>query len=100
MLIWDGASYHRSKEFRNYLEMLNGDRVETEWLLKCLRLAPNAPQQNPIEDIWLQGKRMLRRFWHLCNNFTIFKWLFEWFITNDIFLFPQLSMYGKCSSFS
>jgi transposase len=50
-LIWDGAPYHRSQAFRDYLEQVNQGRSEKEWLIKCIRLAPNAPEQNPIEDV-------------------------------------------------
>jgi hypothetical protein len=46
VLIWDGATYHYSQEFRDYLESVNLGKTEEEWLLKCIRLAPNAPEQN------------------------------------------------------
>jgi len=42
---------------------------------------PNAPEQNPIENIWLQGKRLLRECYHLCQNFSTVKFLFE-FVTH------------------
>jgi transposase len=61
VLIWDGASYHRSKDFRQYLEQVNeGD----DWQIHCLRLAPYAPETNPIENIWGQAKQMLRQMHH------------------------------------
>lgn len=94
VIIWDGAKYHHSQEFRDYLAEINQGKLEEEWLVKCIRLAPNAPEQNPIEDVWLQGKEMLRKYWHLCQNFKIVKWLFEWTISQDLFDFPKLSMYG------
>ena len=96
-IIWDGATYHYSQEFREYLETINQEKNEEEWLVKCIRLAPNAPEQNPIEDVWLQGKEMLRKYWHLCKNFKLVKWLFEWTIIQDLFCFPKLSMYGSFS---
>jgi len=34
------------------------------------RFAPNAPEQNPVEDIWLQAKRWIRECYHLCRSFT------------------------------
>jgi len=71
VLIWDGAPDHRSQEFRDYLEKVNQGRSKKEWLVKCIRLAPNAPEQNPIEDDWLQGKEMVRKYWHLCQEFQI-----------------------------
>lgn len=96
-LIWDGAPYHRSQAFRDYLEQVNQGRSEKEWLIKCIRLAPNAPEQNPIEDVWLQGKEMIRKYWHLCQEFKVVKWLFEWTINHSLFNFGKLSMYGSFS---
>jgi len=97
VIIWDGAPDHRSQEFRNYLEQVNQGKMEEEWLIKCIRLAPNAPEQNPIEDVWLQGKEMLRKYWNLCQEFKVMKWLFEWTINQSLFNFPKLSMYGSFS---
>lgn len=94
VIIWDGATYHRSQEWREYLDQINQGKKEKEWLIRCIRLAPNAPEQNPIEDVWLQAKEMLRKYWYLCHNFKIVKWLFTWTITQDLFAFPKLSMYG------
>jgi len=48
VLIWDGAPCHRSKEFKKYLNQINQDLPESEWKVKCIRFAPNAPQQNPV----------------------------------------------------
>ncbi len=94
VIIWDGATYHRSQEWREYLDQINQGKKEEEWLIRCIRLAPNAPEQNPIEDVWLQAKEMLRKYWHLCHNFKVVKWLFKWTITQDLFGFSKLSMYG------
>lgn len=55
-IIWDGASYHRSTEVKDYLQSLNTARAQQSWQLTCIRFAPNAPEQNPVEDIWLQAK--------------------------------------------
>ena len=35
---------------------INQEKTEEEWLINCLKFAPNAPKQNPVEDIWLQAK--------------------------------------------
>ena len=90
LIIWDGATYHRSQEWREYLEQINQGKRQEEWLIRCIRLAPNAPEQNPIEDVWLQGKEMVRRSWNLCHNFQIVKWLFSWTINQDLFDFPRV----------
>ena len=36
-LIWDGASYHRSAEFKAYLDTLNQELNESEWKVTCIR---------------------------------------------------------------
>lgn len=94
IIIWDGVKYHDSQQFREYLSNINQGKIEKDWSVKCIKLAPNAPEPNPIEDVWLQGKEMLRKYGNLCKNFRIVKWLFEWTISQDIFDFSKLSMYG------
>ena len=96
-IIWDGASYHRSEEIRKYLQSLNDGLEETKWKVTCIRLAPNCPQQNPMEDIWLQGKRFIREFYHLCKSFKIVKYLFQFSTNNNIFNFPKIFIYGNFS---
>ena len=98
VIIWDGASYHHSQGFREDLEDVNQEKTKEEWLITCIRLAPHAPEQNPIEEVWLQGKEFLRKSWHFCKNFKVVKWLFEWSISQDTFCFSKLSIYGSFSS--
>lgn len=59
-LIWDGASYHRSSEFKAYLDTINQGLNLDEWKVTCIRFAPNDPTQNPGEDIWLHAKKFGR----------------------------------------
>ena len=68
VLIWDGASYHRSQEVKRYLTSVNQQLDELNWKITCIRFAPNAPKQNPVEDVWLQAKRFIREFYHLCKS--------------------------------
>jgi len=68
ILLWDGATYHRDAQVKALLAQINADLPETDWLLTCLRFAPNAPEQNPIEDIWLRAKNFLRK--HFAQNKT------------------------------
>lgn len=94
-IFWDGASYHSSKEFREYLDEINKNLSEEEWQIRCIKFAPNAPEQNPVEDIWLQGKNWLRKFYYLCKSFKVVKWLFKFFLDDEIFDFPKLYQYGN-----
>ena len=93
ILIWDGASYHRFGEFRDYLAEINNELPPDRWLIKCVLFAPNAPQQNPIEDVWLQAKNFLRKYWHLCRSFKAVKILFELFTSDRKFYFPKVHSY-------
>ena len=49
----DGGTYHNSEEFRELLKLINQEKPEEKWLINCLKFAPNTPEQNPVEDIWL-----------------------------------------------
>lgn len=93
-IFWDGASYHRSDELKAYLQSVNRDLAEDIWQITCTRLAPNAPEQNPVEDIWLQAKCFIRQCYHLCKSFAVVKFLFELVTHRQVFDFPKLSMYG------
>jgi transposase len=96
-LIWDGATYHRSKALRAYLESVNQGLDEAHWKITCIRFAPNDPRQNPVEDIWLQAKRFIREYYYLCTSFDIVKFLFEFVTHCQIFDFPKLFTYGRFS---
>ena len=58
--LWDGASYHRGEEMQQFLAQENAGLAEADWKVTCVRFAPNAPEQNPVEDVWLKGKTYLR----------------------------------------
>lgn len=94
-LIWDGASYHRSNEFKAYLDTINQGLNEDEYKVTCIRFAPNDPTQNPVEDIWLHAKNFIREFYHLCKSFPHVKRLFELVTHHQVFDFPKIFMYGS-----
>lgn len=96
-LIWDGASYHRSDEVKKFLSDVNHRYEPDQWPITCIRFAPNAPEQNPVEDVWLQTKNFLRKYWHLCKSFSVVKWLFKFFTNHQEFDFPKLHQYEPCS---
>ncbi len=94
LIIWDGASYHRSQQIKDYLDSLNREKETAQWLITCERFAPNAPQQNPVEDICLQAKTLVRELYFFCHSFSIVKGLFELSMDCQIFNFPKLHEYG------
>jgi putative transposase len=96
LIIWDGASYHRGEEFRNYLTQVNQQHQQV-WQIHCQRFAPHAPEENPIENIWSQVKNFLKRFYSFCKSFSITKRLFELFIDYQLFTMPNLNHYDAFS---
>jgi transposase len=94
LLFWDGATYHCSEELRAFLKQLNGGKPESEWQIHCICFAPNAPEQNPIEDIWLQAKTYLRQRYYRCETFAQVKQMFVKFLQDTGFDFPKLYRYG------
>ena len=71
MLTWDGASSRRFGAFKDFLSEANREREPDDWSITCVLFAPNAPQQNPVEYIWVPAKNFLIKYWYLCNPFKI-----------------------------
>lgn len=79
-ILWDRAPYHRAEVVKAYLKDLNGDRSEQDRLIHLEYFAPNAPEQNPIEDVWLAAKTWLRRHFFQFDTFEQIKHQFVTFI--------------------
>lgn len=79
---------HKSDEIKEFLASVNDRNEPEQWLITCILFAPNAPEQNPVEDVWLQAKNFLRKFWTLCKSFSGVKWLLKFF-TNHSFDQPS-----------
>ena len=95
LLIWDGASYHRSDAVKADLREVNGERPEDEWRIHCFQLAPHAPEQNPMEDVWLAAKNHVRKLWEKLLTFWDVNRYFTTFVECQIFDFEKLNWYGK-----
>ncbi len=93
LLLWDGASYHRGIEMQYYLEAVNHKRSRDDWLVTCVLFAPNAPEQNPIEDVWLKAKQYVRKHWRECPTFQRVRHVFEEALNTLSFQFEKLRMY-------
>ena len=94
LIIWDGASYHKYKEMKAYLEEINQGKERDEWPLICVLFAPNAPEQNPVEDIWLHAKTWVRKFGNRLSSFALVKWFFNFTIQSQSFDFLNLHKFG------
>lgn len=77
LFLWDGASYHRGEEMQTFLAQENAGVPEAEWKVTCVRFAPNAPDQNPVENVWLKGKTHLRKQFALNKTFAQVKACFS-----------------------
>lgn len=93
-VIWDGASYHKYKAMSDYLQSINAGKAREDWQVTCVLFAPNAPEQNPVEDIWLFAKRFIRSCYYLCKSFDMVKSLFVDILYGTFFSFPKLFAYG------
>ena len=69
MFIWDGASYHKGECMKSCLAKYNDGLSGVEWPITCELFAPYAPEENPVEAIWLQVKNFIRRFYYICQYF-------------------------------
>jgi transposase len=92
-LLWDGASYHHGIEMQEYLEGVNWKLARDGWRVTCTLFAPNAPEQNPIEDVWLKAKQYVRKHWRMCQQFKDVMHLFEESFDILLFQFEKLHMY-------
>ncbi len=93
LFLWDGAAYHRYAEMQTYLQDVNQGLDKHEWQITCELFAPNAPEQNPVEDIWLKGKNVLRKYFYTCTTFAQIKQAFLQFLRTTTFHFPKLDLY-------
>jgi putative transposase len=94
LLIWDGAPYHQYAEMKAYLRELNDGLDKHDWLVTCELFASNAPEQNPVEDMWLKGKNFLRRTFYKQKTFAQVKHAFLHFLQTTTFDFPKLTWYA------
>ena len=61
LLVGAGASSHREAQGQALLAAVNPGLAEKDWRVTLRRCAPNAPEQNPVEDLWRAGKHDLRK---------------------------------------
>lgn len=83
------------KKWKSYWRLLMWEktRCNGKWSASCLR--PTQSEQNPVEDVWLQTKNFIRKYWLLCKSFAVVKWLFKFFTSHQHFDFPKLEQYKK-----
>jgi transposase len=67
--------------------------AEADWKVPCVRFAPPAPEQTPVEDVWLKGKTHGRKQFALNKTFAHVKRCFPTFLHALRFTSPKLSGY-------
>ena len=91
--LWDGASSHRGEEMQKFLVRETVALAEADWQVTCIRFAPNAPDQNPTEEVGLKGKTPLRKLFALNKTFAQVNRGFSSFLTARHFTSAKLSWY-------
>ena len=94
LVLWDGASYHRDRRVQEFLEQLNTGLEPHEWPLTLMLFAPNAPDQNPIEDVWLAGKNHLRQTFAQNPTFAAVRRAFGHFLQGFVFQSAKFDWYA------
>lgn len=94
LLLWDGATYHRDAQCQAFLAEVNQGLEEKDWQVTLLRFAPNAPEQNPVEDIWLAGKNDLRKKFSENKTFAAVKESFVGFLKNFLLASGKFDWYA------
>ena len=64
------------------------------WQITCMLFAPNAPEQNPVEDIRLKGKSWIRKHFIDNKTFTQVKESFPQFLSNHVLNFLKFAWYN------
>jgi transposase len=96
IICWDRAPYHRGHLVQEYVGGVNGPACpEPDRKIQLDLFAPHAPVQNPIEDVWLRGKRAVREQWVDLHTFHDVKTVFAHTITHQQAQFEKLNWYGR-----
>ena len=93
LFLWDGASYHRGADLKEFLTRENAGFPEADWKVTCMLFAPNAPEQNPTEDVWLKAKQYLRKHFAVNKTFAQVKRCFSEFLNSLSFTSAKLRWY-------
>lgn len=93
-ICWDNGGCHRGPILQAYLDQANRGLASEEWWITCINFAPHDPEQNPIEEVWRQGKATLQHHQLHATHFAQVVEHFETLLDHQIFDFPKRQMYG------
>jgi transposase len=92
-ICWDNARWHRGEEITRFLTKVNGSLAPEDWRITLINFATHDPEQNPIEEVWHQGKTDLREQRLEATQFSEVIDAFEARLERQVFDFPKLRMY-------
>jgi putative transposase len=94
-ICWDNARWHQGAEMKRFLAKLNGDRSPEDWVLPCIHFAPHDPTQNPIEEVWRQGKSGIQKRRLVATTVQEVVDAFERDLERQFFDVPNRQRYGR-----
>lgn len=77
-----------------FLAEVNGVLPPEDWPITCLNFAPHDPTQNPIEEVWRQGKGAVQKLRLVAKKFQEGVDAFERLLERQLFDFPNRQRYG------
>lgn len=83
------------KDVKAYLGQVNEGLEEKDWRINLIEFEKNAPDQNPVEDIWLKGIFFLRRIFYKFTSFEKVRKGFREFLNHNTFYFKKYEWYFK-----
>lgn len=94
-ICWDNASWHKGVEVAAFLARVNGGYAPDDWPITCINFAPHDPTQNPIEEVWHQGKGAIQKLRLAATKFHEVIDAFERVLERKRFDFPNRQRYGS-----
>ncbi len=94
-ICWDNARWHKGAEMERFLADVNGALAPEDWPITCIHFAPHDPTQNPIEEVWRQGKGAIQKLRLVARKFQEVVTAFEQVVERQVFDFPNRQRYGN-----
>lgn len=94
-ICWDNASWHKGQDVVTWLTEINAGWAPEEWPVTCIAFAPHDPTQNPIEEVWRQGKIAIQQQRLAAKTFQSVIAAFEANLERQFFHFPNRQRYGS-----
>lgn len=94
-ICWDNARWHKGAEMERFLAEVNANGSPEAWWMIYIHFAPHDPTQNPIEEVWRQGKSAIQKLRLVDTTVQPVVAAFECNIERQFFDFPNRQRYGR-----